>query len=569
MLLRDGSFVRNKYFKLFIANLVGWVITISADFFDSLAAGLNINADAVAGIEIATPIDSIQYAIAMLLTYSIGVLYSRELGSHNKDQSKKIAGMGLIVSLIAGVIVAAITYVLADWFVGQYDCSEVVADYAITFIHNGCFRIPVYYLYWILYQLILFDGDEINILAADIAVMVFSLIIPNFLAIKYGFIGLSYSKLFIYILVVLILGLHFLSKRNSISFKPYFSWKDFIELIKLSSAYSLTNVYMAIVDMIFNSIIVTRYSDAALPAYTVVNYLLNLAECLTASIYAGQIFVSNSYGEKSYKSIENTMKLVVKTSIVLSLSLSLLLCAIAPIWPTLFGIELKWVYDLAVFAGRVIPLTYVFSSFIYTFINYYPIIERPLFGNIVAFVYMFVAPIVVCLPLACFFSFKVMAIGFALTPAFTIALMYVYFLIRKEKGAPFFIPKSDQKEYYYNIKVSQDSIIELRDGLLMDAKSQGISSSLLNIIGVVVEDILVLIKSANQKKVIAEVTLLIDEKSARLIIKDNGRIFDVVKEIEKCKSLRAYTIDRLTSNTYEKANDVAISFNRNVFYWDK
>lgn len=568
MLLKDGAFVKNKFFKLFIANLIGWIITISADFFDSLAAGLNISADAVAGIEIATPIDMIQYAIAMLLTYSIGVLYSRELGRHNKEQSKNIAGMGLIVGLVAGVIVAITTYIFAESFVGLYDCSSAVAEYAITFIKNGCFRIPVYYLYWTLYQLILFDGDEIVILAADVAVMAFSLIIPNFMASQYGFVGLSHSKLFIYILVVLVLCIHFLSKRNSISFKPYFSMDRFIELIKLSSPYALSNIYIAIIDIIFNGIIVMRYSDAALPAYTVVNYLMNLAECLTASIYAGQIFISNSYGEHSYKTIENTMKLVMKASVFLSLSLSVVLCIVAPIWPMLFGIETKWVYDLAIFAGRVVPLTYVFSSFIYTLINYYPIIERPLFANTVAFAYMFLTPLIICLPLSYLFDFKIMTIGFTLTPILTIAILYIYFLIRKEEGAPFFIPKSTQKEYYYNAKINLDNIIEIRDALLKDVEKHVVDPVLLNKISVVVEDILVLISSVNKKDVVGEVTLLVDDKTVRLIIKDNGKIFDVVKEIENCKSLRAYTIDRLTSNTYEKANDVAISFNRNVFYWE-
>jgi len=553
MLLKENGLIKRKYVSIFLTSLFCYVISVSCEIFDSFAAGKYVSEEAVAGIELGTPILSILYAFNMFFCYGIGVLYNRELGKHDKEKSQKIAGMGIIVSLLLGLVSFAVIYFGADWFVSLFNASDEVTKYAASYVRKLAFGAPFQFAFWTLYHLVTYDGDNITTMFADITTASANIFLPTVLAKQFGFEGLGFIFLCAHAAGFLVLLIHFLNKKNSISFKPYFSLKDLFTLVKTSSSYALTYVYIAAIDIIFNAIIVNRFTDMVLPAYTVVNFLINMAEVLTTGIYAGQMFISVNWGEKNNNAIKRILKIVAKFEVILSLAMTVFFVVIAPTWPDFFAISDPSVKDMAVFAGYVIPITFIFCAVIFTSISYYPLINKVIYSNVTGFLYMLVAPCVLCIPLAYLFDFKAMTLGFALTPVFTVLVMFLYFKMAKKSDAPLFLKQTDVKEFHYDLLLNKENISELKNIFNDELKKEKLNISCE--IASVMEDKLFEILANNTKKVIAEVTVLIEEDGTRLIIQDNGKTFNNTSLSKE--------------GTYTKESDLAVSFNRNTFSWGK
>jgi len=100
-------------------------------------------------------------------------------------------------------------------------------------------------------------------------------------------------------------------------------------------------------------------------------------------------------------------------------------------------------------------------------------------------------------------------------------------------------------------------------------KEQNVSKKLIHEICLIVEDTLVYIKNKNEKKVICECIVLVNNKHVRLITKDNGVIFDITKEADNSIDLRCYVIARMMESASESTNTTTISFNRNTYVWER
>jgi len=303
-------------------------------------------------------------------------------------------------------------------------------------------------------------------------------------------------------------------------------------------------------------------------AYEVVNMVFNAGEMLNAAMDAGSAFISMSYAEKNGKATKSVFKLATKANIITGIILAVSMTLFSSKWPSVFGIEDPEIIELAIFTGRILPITYIFVSIVTIFTGYYPCIDRIVEGNILGFAYTLLSPLVICVPLAYFVSFKAMIVGFIFTPALALIIMCGYFKLTNKKGVPLFLPENSENVLSYNLILTKENIVELKDRLIDDLDKHVNNGALVREIGIVIEDGLLTILKQNKRKIMGEVTVLFNNHNVHLTIKDDGIIFDLIKASEDGKDLAAYTVDRMISNAYKRDNDLAISFNRNSFSWE-
>ncbi len=568
MLLKENTLIKKKYFRIYIAALLGWIITVIGDAFDSFAAGSYLDANAVSAIELVTPMQLIIFFTGSIICYGAAVRYSQTLGEDNKEKAYKIAGMSLLTSIVTGVVLYAVLMLLKNPILNSYNVSKEVYAYADDYYTYNMLLALVCPIYYSLYYLVVYDGDEKNTLISDCLMALVTMAGPYVLVGTFGIKGIAITTPLSYFGAGAVAFIHLFSKRSSIHFKPCFMFDELIEAVKCASSVTLGSLYIGIVDLVFNKMIVEKFSDLYLPAYGVTNLILNLANCLIVTMTAGGVFISCYYGENNPYAIKRVFKHSLKHGTILSIVFSAVLILLSSLIPGLYGIEDPAVFEVSRFACISVSLSYVGYMLCLNLMTYYSMTDNILYGNIISILYMLLIPLVFVYPLGVYFGFNAMNIGFALTPFVSLAVIFVIFRFSKRyKSAPLFLPDNDETEYHYDVELNKENIVELRDIAIRDLSTRNISSSTINEIGVVIEDVLMCIYRNNNKKVIAEVTILINDEHLRLIIKDSGEIFDLVKKSENAESLRSYTIDRLTSDTYQKANSITTSFNRNIYYW--
>lgn len=568
-MLKENSFIMKKYRSLFWASILGWIVALLGGMADSVIAGLFLDSNAVAAVGLISPISSIIYFVSVLISIGSAIMYSTALGAFQKERSEKIAGMGLFVSIVTGAVLCVLIAVFRKQVLEFYGCTGFLYEDANQYYLPFIFHTAIAPTIWFVYNLISYDGDETIILISDI-VMAFGNVLISFILVQtIGIVGLSLGTTLSETLGFAVLLFHFKKKTNSIRFKWHFRFKDLIDMVKLSSASSLTSLYVGVVDIVFNKFIIERYGENFLPAYTVVNVVLNVAAVLVCASNAGMVFVSVAYGENNINALKRVMKIVDRDSILVGIVFSVGLFLIAPAWPGIFAITDPVVAAAAVFAGRFVPLTYIAAALVYEYLNYYPLINRPFAGNLLGLNYMLIGPIVLSIPAGILWGFNGMTIGFALTPVFAILVVLLYYVVTKQtKTAPILVEPNDEKEAHYDIMLEDESIIELRDRVEEFLKGNGVPSKKIIEVLLILEDSLVHTKTKNKKQVLCECDVLVNDKHVRIITKDNGVVFDLLKEADDSIDLRCYVLARMMGSASEKSYTTTISFNRNTFLWE-
>lgn len=569
MLLKEYTFIRKKYNKLFYAGLIGLTLTTTADIFDSIASGILLDADAVAAIELITPIVFVLYFFSVLIGFGTSILYAKAIGANQIDESKKIVGTTFISNFILGIILCVLVIVLREPILSAYGVTGQILEYSRTYYNYNLLSTIGLPLYWSIYYFILRDGDEAAILLSDILVSVVNISLPFILGSFLGMKGIALAKPLAYFVGLLCMLPHFFSKRSSIRFKFAFDINYIKEAVKCSSAQSFVTFYTAITSIAINKMIIINYGDKFLAVYAVINFIRNITAIFASPIQAGGVFIANAYGEDNPHIIKNIMKIVHKYCLALSMGLMLLIYFVSPYLPTLFGIVDEELLTACKFACIILPLKYVPICFSYAYIGYYPLVNKTKYANLLSALLTIITPLAIVLPMGTYISFNAISIGYLIVPFATILLTLLFMYIKKDiNKAPLLLNKVNEKEYHYDLYLNKESIVELRDKVINKLNEISINTKLINEISVIIEDTLMYIYRRNDNKVLCELSLLISDSKIRLFIKDDGKVFDLLKEGEKASNLRAYIIDRMSTLSNDKSYSVSISFNRNIFSFD-
>ena len=177
-----------------------------------------------------------------------------------------------------------------------------------------------------------------------------------------GVEGAAYSTVLGQGVGLVVIGSHFFSKKNTLSFRFAFD-SSVCRIIKNGIGSAISFVYQFVTIIIMNHYVVQLSGPEGIVIYTVVFNLCTVSlavfEGLSQTI---QPMVSLYYGEKSNKKIKDSVKLAVFSAIVICGSVMVILEVFPSIVPHLFGITENALAERATLAVRI----YTTSMFIMT-----------------------------------------------------------------------------------------------------------------------------------------------------------------------------------------------------------
>ena len=179
------------------------------------------------------------------------------------------------------------------------------------------------------------------------------------------------------------------------------------------------------------------------------------------------------------------------------------------------------------------------------------------------------------LPLICsllagtLWGFTGITVGMTLSPYMAFAIYTVLMLATKgRKGFPFYFTTEENEEgVSYDFYVTKESVPEIRDWVYHQLLEHDFHIENLEIL---VEEFYTRVLEKNPvQRVLSECTLLFTEKQVRILVRDNGVIFNFVDENNAVESMNAYVLNNLLERTKDKEYLITTSFNRNGFVFEK
>ncbi len=265
------------------------------------------------------------------------------------------------------------------------------------------------------------------------------------------------------------------------------------------------------------------------------------------------------------------MSLTTKSIAVIGVIFAALIFIAAPFLPQMYGISNGEVFSYAVYAGRVLAISYLATCFVMHWINYLPRINCVLHSNVLSAVYMLISPLVFPMPFAIWWGFKGLIWGFFLTPAAALLYHFVYVAVKYGvKKFPYIIPETDNKVFIHSITLNTAEIMQLCDDVKRDLSSCGVSSGIINKVQLLIEESFQIVRDKNPKAEISgDCTIIVSDSSVRMITRDNGMIFDITDADAKIRSLREYMNACLNESDIESTYLTTTTFNRNSYIWQR
>ena len=545
------------------------VLYVLALMADTIIAGHVVGEIGVSAMNVITPIMSVVVFIGNIIGTGISFLYGSAMGKADKKRADELFGMSVIVAIASGATLFVLMSAGFDTYLAFLSPEAEVMSYASEYYSFYKFVLIVEPLMLLLTTMVYNDGDELISNIANTVIIFGNIVLSVIFALvfKMGMAGLALGTLMNDVISLMILSCHFLRKSNSLSPRMYFSFKDLWGFLYYGFVDSGMFLMWGLLLFALNKFIIANFGGKFLPTVSMAISLLEFSAVFDGVAEAVIPLASVYYAEKNYPAVRKVMGSAVWVSLIEGAVFSVALLVFAEYIPAIFGIGEPEVLGHCVNAVRIISTTLIISSLLYLFETYYMTQGKNIVALVSSFARNLAFILIASVPLGLAMGINGVWIAFALAQPFTLLVcVWLSFVMYGRENFPMYLEDGGNIADF-DLMLTPENIMRVRDEAEKFMTSKNVPGNVVNRIMLMIEETGMMIIERNEgRKVSAEYTIeLYGENQARLIVRDNGEIFDITSDDAKVTSLRSYFLAGLMTLEKYRKNITTISFNRNVF----
>lgn len=566
--MKSRVFGVEKFKGLLVAGSFSTLVEFLMGFSDSVVAGHLLGEQALAGVNLLSPVISAVTFFAGLVGVGMGVNYSAEMGRCNAARARQIFSQGLWTALIAGGALVAALALGREAFIGFMGPSPEIAAHAAGYwkwyVPAGVLE-PLVIL---LVNVAMADGDARLCFTCYVVQLTVNFC-ASFAAVKFlgmGVGGCSLGTLVTDAVALLLLCCHFLRKTNTFRLVRHFDLRDTVRMVKSSFGDASSFLCTAALFFFLNKYVIARYGSGVLPVLSTVIATIGFLELFNGVGAAVAPVVIVYVGERNTKAVRAMMKVADWWAVAEGLALTALLAAFPQLIVKMVGIEDPVLAAESATAVRFVSVGLVFYSIVYLYNSYYIFISRELLAVAVTVLNGLVMPVAAVLAFG-WIGLRWVWASLAAAPAAAMALCAAWLLFRYGRGRfPLLLPHDrEAKITMFNLELDEREIAETSAKVAEKLKADHVDPSKAMRASLMTEEVLMAVKDRNAgKDIIAEVTLDLND-GVQLTIRDSGEIFDITDTDAHISSLRTFLVASVMERQASRKNLVTTGFNRNIF----
>ncbi|GAB6992069.1 MATE family efflux transporter [Paenibacillus pini] len=376
----ESDFVAKVFIRYLIPSLIGMLMMSVNVVIDGIFVGHRLGALALAGINIASPVFSVFFAMSLWIGIGGATLFSQSIGAKAYKHAQRIFTHSLVLIFVLTLIIAAIAYIfrvpLAYGLGANSDTLPYVLDYMTVLITYG-------FIITIQSSLSLFVRNDGNPNLAMISMIVSAVlnIILNYVflfPLHMGAQGSALATVAATLVGAIVLFPHFLRKDNSLKFvNPRFSWKLSWETLTIGFPSFISEVGLSVFTIGYNLALVAWAGTAGVAAFSVLNYAHSVMLMLFLGMGSAiQPLISYYRGAKLRLHELQTIRLAVITAFVTGVAVFIAGLIGANAIVSVFGEFTAEVRSLAVMGIRIFFIAYMFMGINFVMMTYFQATEQ-------------------------------------------------------------------------------------------------------------------------------------------------------------------------------------------------
>lgn len=565
-----------KFHSLLFVSSISLVLNIIALLSDTVIAAYLDNASndaSLAAITIVAPIISVMACVSTMMSFGVEFFYNKALGEENKKHADEIFGMGLLISIFTGIAIFIIAKYGINLYLNFLNPDDEVKFYFHEYFRYFQFVLLITPLSGFLDEMVYNDGDEIVANCANLMNIIGNIILSVIFAFYFemGMAGIALGTLAKEIFSILILLCHFFRGKNSLHMRIYFNFKQLLKFFQYGFVNSGMLLSLGILTFIMNKIVIAFYGSFYLPVLTIVFSLIEIEIILSGIGQAMFPLMNVYYNEGNSPAVRKIIKSALKISMFEGIIFSVILFIFAEDIALSLDINNPELLKHAVIAMRIISSTIIFVPFKFFFDTYYTVTEKIFISLMLNSIGDLIFISLISFSLIFTGNINGIWTGFALSPVLTlITSALILKIFYKDGKFPFYL--NDEKNIAdFDLEISPENIHDIMDKAEKFLLDNGFSRKVINKVIFTIEESGMLIYEKNQgKKILAEYTLFLEPERIKIIISDNGKVFDITNEDTEIKSFGSYIFSLVVPKvSHQKKYLTATSLNKNIFYIDR
>ena len=544
--------------------LLAGSFTVLANYFvrlsDSVVAGNMLGPDALAGINLVSAILAGVSFFSGLVSTGMATNYSLALGRCEKTRARQFFMQALWMVLGVGGALSLLIFFGRGAFLGYMGASESISGFALDYLSWAWIVVVPECLLGLLIMLGYADGDAKLCTTAYAVNFVVNLGV-SIVAIKCGMGagGCSFATLVADLAGVGVLVAHFFRKSNTFAPVRHFSFLDSWRIMAASFGDAAAFLCDGLLFFFLNKYVIMNFGSDVLPVVGVAVALWGFLEFFNGIGVAIQPIVTVYYGEGNMKSVRTVMNAAMKVAVLEGVLFMAVFGLFPDLVASMVGIREPELVRQSAIAIRCMCGGFVALAFAGLFNSYYMFVERPALAGAVTFLCYLVMP-VSCIAAGSLCGIEGVWLGMGAGP-FAGLLMTSAIIISTVgfRAFPLLLPRDrDAKTHVFDLSLTADEIVEV-------SRKVGAIPGVPMRAALMTEEVLMAVKDRNRgKRILGEVTLDLND-GVRLVLRDDGEIFDITDSDQEISSLRTFLVASIMETQAGRLNLVTTGFNRNVF----
>lgn len=561
------KFFCNKVFKSLLATgTVTVVIQYLMLLSDTLIIGNVLGEQYLSAVNIVKPIYSFAIFIGSLVSIGTSVYYSYQVGVFNGKKANQVFSQGVIIAIFFGVLLLVTGLLGKNAYFNILKVSEETAQLAKNYYFYYQFVILIGPVYTVLLEIIYADGDEMICNIACIAQFTTNIVLSLVLCKTLGINGVGLGSLVGMIVSIIILMIHFVLKKNTLKFSFYFNIKDTLKVFKSGMTDGSAYLFIGLTSFVASKFVISKFGEYYLPILLCVFDVIEFTLVFDGIGQAITPIVNVYRGEGNQTGIRRVMKSALIVAIVEGVLTTTLLCIFGKYVSYLFGLRDETLIKISTLAIRLVSPFFFCTGILFLQTTYYMIIGKEILATGITGFKDAVVPIIMMCSLGYLFGLNAVWVGLGLSPFVSLVLVSVFLIIKYGRAKfPLLFDKVVKKSYIFDAILEPNTILDVCDKLELELRINNFSEEdTKEMLDTVNYSCMKIYNHNPSEKVLVECSLLISNK-VEIIIRDNGKLFDLTKSEEGENLPKIDDSTNLVSRIYM----ITIGYNRNMLCFER
>ena len=364
----------SKLVKMFsIPCIISMVVNSLYNIVDQIFIGWGVGYLGNGATNIIFPIVVISLAFALMFGDGSSAYLSLKLGEKKEEDAKKGVGNGILVSVIVSLFICFICLFTLPNLINLFGCTDNLRDYALDYGYIISIGLPFMIIGSVLNSIIRADGSPNYAMSSMVIGAILNIILdPIFIfvfnaGVKGAAIATIISQMFTFIMNIIYIKKFKSIKIDKSCFKFNYNIIKSLSMLGISSF--ITQMSIVVVISIQNNMLAkygvySKYgSDIPITVIGIVMKINQIRNSIIIGIAVGSApIVGYNYGADKYDRVKDTLKLVIKISLIVGVIAFILFQTIPDKLISIFGSGNKLYMEFACLTFRIMLVLTIFNA---------------------------------------------------------------------------------------------------------------------------------------------------------------------------------------------------------------